>query len=133
MYKNKKSTKTILEIQKIFEDSDQPITAKDIINSLSQQNVSVWPSTVYRILDRLVGSGIIDKITMINDNTIYYQISHNEHLHIAYCLGCNKREKIHICPIPKLKDDVLKSTGFKVTDHKMELYGYCNDCKNNHK
>ena len=129
MPEEKKITKTGLKVLEIIKNSPAPITVKDIIKKLSEQNISVWPSTVYRILDRFLQNGDINKVTMINDSTVYYEFSHHEHLHIAYCLNCKKRQEIHTCPISKLESDILDSSGFEVTEHKIELYGYCKECQ----
>lgn len=127
----KKNIKTALALTEILENSPAPVTAKNIITKLIEKGIDVWPSTVYRILEKLVKSGKINKVTLINDNTVYYEHVSQTHLHIAYCLNCKKRQEIHICPIPKIESEVLESTGFKVTEHKMELYGYCEKCSKN--
>lgn len=124
-----KNTKYSLAVEDVLKNSKTPITAKNIIDDLLKNNISVWPSTIYRILDKLVQNGSVEKVTKINENIVYYQFSQNEHLHVAYCLKCEKRQEIHVCPMPILEDEVFESTGFEVTDHKMELYGYCKECK----
>ena len=37
--------------------------------------------------------------------------------------------EIQSCPIKIFEEHLVENTGFEITDHKFELYGYCPDCK----
>lgn len=84
-------------------------------------------STVYRNLEILEKLHLIHKI--INDDSIsmYQMKCIDEHHHHIICKCCGKTETIDYCPITQLKH-ITNNKKFILTDHKLELYGYCEKC-----
>ncbi len=117
-YKLKKTEhrKTILDILK---NSKIPLTAEDIFKAC--KNISL--STIYRALETFSESGIVTKISVGDDEKKYYELSSNNHRHYAVCVKCRHMEYIDFCPVEALSLD-----NFKITGHRLELYGYCKNC-----
>ena len=114
--KKTEQRKTLLEV---LENSGVPLSAEDIFKN--SKNISL--ATIYRALDIFCESGIINKISVGNDEKKYYELSSNNHRHYAVCLNCKHMEYIDFCPVEKLS---LKD--FQITGHRLELYGYCKNC-----
>ena len=114
--KRTEQRKTLLEI---LENSGVPLSAEDIFKNT--KNISL--ATIYRALDTFCESGIINKISVGNDEKKYYELSSNNHRHYAVCLNCKHMKYIDFCPVEKLS---LKD--FQITGHRLELYGYCKNC-----
>jgi Fur family ferric uptake transcriptional regulator len=66
---------------------------------------------------------------MDNNKAKYEMIHENEHCHHLICIGCTKIVKIEDCPFKELEKTLHNRTDFDVTGHKLEVYGYCPDCK----
>jgi len=124
----KRNTKLEIAVLELLQNNAAPMSAKQICNELVKSEVSIWPSTVYRILDRLLEIGEISPVTMIGDTAKYYETISTEHRHSVICLSCQERVYIHICPVEILEKQLLEQYSFMVTDHKIELYGYCKKC-----
>lgn len=114
--KRTEQRKTLLDI---LENSGIPLTAEDIFKKTN--NISL--ATIYRALDTFSKSGILNKISVGNDEKKYYELSSNNHRHYAVCINCKRMEYINFCPVEKLS---LKD--FQITGHRLELYGYCKNC-----
>ena len=56
---------------------------------------------------------------------MYYELTVDRHRHYAICLGCHEMHSIDLCP---LSDTHISN--FTITGHRLELYGYCDKCKN---
>ena len=118
-----KCTTQRIEVMEILSRADMPMTAENIFERA--EGISL--STVYRIAEKLAQKGIVTKNTIRDSDKYYYELADNKHRHYAICLGCGKMKYVDICPVHDLKID-----NFTVTGHKLEIYGYCSECKRGH-
>ncbi len=107
-------------ILNVLKAQTHPVTAGELYAHID--NVSL--ATLYRTLELFCEKGIAKKHTIPDDSEKYYEFSAEGHRHFAVCLICRKMIKIDGCP---LKDVVPED--FLVTDHRLEFYGYCRDCR----
>ena len=123
-----KSTRHRNAILLFLEQSEQPITAEELYISLREKTASINLSTVYRTLDIFVSKNLVLKSTM-DDGKARYELNHHEHKHHLFCVGCHKVISIEDCPMGELQEILKKKIDFDVTGHKLEIYGYCHNCK----
>ena len=124
-----KKTKIRMNIIDLLEKSHQLLSAQDIYNRFYEKDDSMNLSTVYRTLDKLVDAKIINKISLEQKKEVLYEFNRDEHHHFLICKSCNKIEPIYGCPLHDYEAQLMKDTGFKITAHKIEFYGYCKDCQ----
>jgi len=124
--RNTKHRQEIIETLKLFE---VPATAEDIYAMFKYLKSSISMSTIYRNLEMLTDKGIVIKTIMMDDNKARYELNREVDKHYIICVKCNKIFPIDHCPIDKIDKNLLNSTGFEITGHKFEIYGYCPDCK----
>lgn len=85
-------------------------------------------STVYRILTAFEEKGLVEKNAWMEDGTIVYSLNRGGHTHYAVCLKCHNRIPLRDCPFSHIHlEEGMED--FTVTGHKLELYGYCRDCR----
>lgn len=128
--KGMKNTKHRHAILLLLEQSEYPLTAEEIYISLKATTASINLSTVYRTLDAFVSKNLIFKST-VNDGKARYEFNHHErrHKHHLFCVGCHKMISIDECPIGELQELLKKKIDFDITGHKLEIFGYCHNCK----
>lgn len=124
-----KNTHQRTAILNILEKSDVPITAEEIYLKLKEAHISTCLSTVYRNLEALISRSIVTKTTIMDDDRSKFALNYKQHRHHLICLGCTKMVQIDTCPLSELEKTLHDSTGFDVTGHKLEIYGYCAECK----
>ncbi|MDD3365230.1 MAG: Fur family transcriptional regulator [Syntrophomonas sp.] len=124
--KNTKRRNSILEVLAM---SAQPITVDQVFLELQQNNVSINISTVYRILETLVSKGLILKTNIIGENKSLFELNQMEHTHHFICIGCKQMFAVDDCPFEQYGELIQAKMGFNVTGHKLEIYGYCRNCK----
>lgn len=114
----------------VLRQATEPLTAVKIYN-LTVRNASGEDyalSTIYRILAAFEEKGIIEKAVSMEDGSAAYSLSRGGHTHYAVCLECHRRIPLQNCPFSHIH--LEQETGdFTITNHKLELYGYCKDCK----
>jgi Fur family ferric uptake transcriptional regulator len=128
-----KNTKQREMIYEILEESDNPVTAEDIFLKLKEGDEDINLSTVYRNLEMLCAKGIVSKSNFMNDDKARFELSGTVHKHHLICLKCNKMIKIDGCPLERLEKVLQDETSFDITGHKLEIYGYCPECKKSKK
>lgn len=106
------------------------ISVEQILNFMRKKNSQVSQATVYRTLKLLQESGLV-KTHYFNDTQALYEINlepeeHHDHL---ICEVCQKIVEFVNPEIERLQEWVAKQQGFRLTRHRMELYGICPNCE----
>jgi Fur family ferric uptake transcriptional regulator len=111
-------------LEEIYKRSDH-FDAEALYIHMKTQNYRVSRATVYNTLDLLVNCDLVKK-HQFGKNLAQYEKSYGykQHDHLI-CMDCGKVVEFCDPRIQQIKDmmgDILK---FKVTDHSLNLYGYC--------
>lgn len=137
-----KWTRQRKDVYQVLLNAPEPLSASQIYHTI---NTSKTPrsetyaiSTIYRILAAFEDKNLITKTNWMGDGTVVYELNRGDHTHYAVCLGCRKRIPLQDCPfthiqIPhgtaRAQEADLLDSGFQVVGHKLELYGYCGECR----
>lgn len=125
-----KWTKQRKDVYHVLIEAAEPLSAVQIYNRIlmRESEVNYAVSTIYRILAAFEEQGFVEKSTFMGDGTVVYEWNKGGHTHYAICLGCRKKVALPQCPFAHVHLDA--DTGdFEVTGHKLELYGYCKECR----
>ena len=128
--KGLKWTKQRKEVYAVLKEAKEPLNAVKIYQLLLQKDAEInyAVSTIYRILQVFEEQGLVEKNVFIGDGTVVYELKHDSHTHYAICLGCHKKVALPECPFEHAHLHEA-TNGFTVTGHKLELYGYCENCE----
>ena len=124
---NTKQRNLVFEILK---RADNPITAEDIFIKTQKYNTTMNFSTVYRVLNTFMSKGLVRKTILREDDKSVFELNLDEHKHYLICTSCNKMIKISYCPLQECELKIGENNKFRITGHKLELYGHCEDCTN---
>lgn len=98
---------------------------KETVDNLQYPQVLKWTKQrkmVYRVL--------WEAAEPLSAVQIYHLTEQAEGQEYAVCLECHRRIPLQNCPFAHIH--LEKDAGdFTVTGHKLELYGYCSECKKN--
>lgn len=120
--KNIKKTKQRITIINELMTANLPVTAEYLHSRVNDMSLS----TIYRALELFCEKGIVQKSVINDSDFYYYELLNNNHRHYAVCIGCSSIMYIDRCP---LHDTHMDIGGFTITSHKLELYGYCDKCR----
>lgn len=128
---NSRNTRARTLILEVFEKCHLPITAMDIIYSLSQAGCKVNKTTVYRQLESLIASGLITEVYFGDGKSRYERICEDHHHHHLICRSCKRVDEIRVQDdVSELEKRIGKEKKFKVLSHSLEFFGICNNCLN---
>lgn len=128
-YNGLKNTKQRTAILEILENSNQPISAEQIYFELIEKKISVSLSTVYRAVEIMVSKELVTKLSISGDNKALFELNRMIHKHYLVCLGCKKILAINHCALENYEEALAKETNFMIVGHKLDIYGYCPECK----
>ena len=124
--RNTKQKKIILSLLK---NAKQPLTAGEIYTKALKIQPNIAKSTIYRNLDAMLSRNEI-KQGMLQSGESFYSLSDGQdHLNYLICKKCNCMLDFPKCPLGDLEHDIAKSLDFEITDHMLQIYGYCRKCK----
>ncbi|MBF8984244.1 transcriptional repressor [Lutibacter sp. B2] len=129
-YKTTEQRKVILQV--LVSNDQNLISVETILSKSKEMNPKTNMSTVYRNLEILEKLDLLYKVIAENGMTLYKLACSDKHHHHLICKGCGKTEVIDFCPLKSLIQ-LSKEKNFNLTEHKLELYGYCKDCEYNKK
>lgn len=107
----------------------RPLTAERIYDECRKNVENLSLSTVYRILNAFVDKGLAVKTNLDVKNRALFELERHEHKHHLLCLGCSKIVQISSCPLKRYEEEIQEKMGYHITSHKLEIYGYCPDCR----
>ncbi len=118
------------EILSTFLKTEKHLTADELYRLVKKRNKSIGTATVYRTLKLLSESGLCREFRL-DDGTARYEhlYGHDHHDHLI-CTSCGILEEVVDPEIEKLQEKLAIKRGFKISNHKMEIYGTCRKCRN---
>ena len=127
-YKLTPQRQTILKT--FLENPDRHLSAEDVYLLVKNQYPDIGLATVYRTLDLLAELGILQK-NDFGDGRSRYEFSRKDehHHHHLICLNCGDVSEFDDDLLESLEAVILKRNHFKILDHDLKFFGYCQKCQ----
>jgi Fur family ferric uptake transcriptional regulator len=113
----------------MFFASSGHLSIEDLLDQVRIEEPRIGYATVYRTLKLLKECGLAFE-RHFGDGVSRYEVAwqdeHHDHL---ICVECEKIVEFEDDDIEKLQRKVATKHGFKLTRHKLELYGICSECQ----
>lgn len=107
-------------------DSMSHPTADDIYKALEGKFPNMSVATVYNNLRVFREVGLVKELTY-GDSSSRFDFTTSDHYHII-CVNCGKIVDFHYPGLDEVEQLASHVTGFKVFQHRMEVYGECPSC-----
>jgi Fur family ferric uptake transcriptional regulator len=128
--KGLKSTRQRTLIVEEFFREGAHINADDLFRKVQKRDSSIGLASVYRTLKSLVDSGLAVERRFLNKSSVFEYNDPTAHHDHFICMKCHHIIEFENEEIERLQEQVAKQLGFRLIDHKLELYGICTkgDC-----
>lgn len=104
------------------------LSPQELYQSLIKKHRKIGLTSIYRVLELFESLGMAFKV--IYGSSIKYRLCESKgHHHHIVCKGCGNVAEFNFCDISDWSKKVTDSTGYEVTDHQLNFYGYCKACK----
>ena len=110
--------------------SNAHLSVDEIEQELRRRNERIGKATVYRTLDLLVKSKLVDEHDFGEGFKRYeHRLSRQPiHEHLI-CLECGKVVEFRSDELREIEERVAREHGFRLSRHKLEIYGLCQACE----
>jgi len=109
-------------------NTQSPLGPQELYQGLLKKHKRIGLTSIYRSLDLFESLGLAFKI--INGSTVKYKLCELEdHHHHIVCKACGNVAELNFCDISDWSKKVTESTGYQVTEHQLNFYGFCKNCK----
>ena len=113
-------------LEYLIENDSHP-TADEIYKALSDKFPSMSVATVYNNLRLFTKIGFVKEMKF-GDASSRFDFATTEHYH-AICENCGKVEDVYYPGLEDVEKFTEELTGFKVSNHRLEIYGLCMKCQ----
>lgn len=123
-------------VLELFLEGEGAWTLGSLQRRLSQ-SAPCETSSVYRALETLRDSGVLEEFRLPGEKQTYYSLirhggdrrgrSHHHHHHIV-CQDCGRVSHLDLCLPAAWMGKVEGASGFRITEHHLEFRGLCGDC-----
>jgi Fur family transcriptional regulator, ferric uptake regulator len=115
-------------ILELLWQAQEHLSAREIYDRLNQQGKTIGHTSVYQNLEALSSQGIIECVERC-DGRLYGHIS-DTHSHIN-CLDTNQIIDINVELPQDLLNQIEERTGVRITEYRIDFYGYKNETSKN--
>lgn len=124
-----KATKQRDLIVDTFFSQQGHLSVDELLEKVTARDSTIGAATVYRTMKILTDAGLASARHFEGGQTRYEAALDRHHHDHLICTSCGNIFEFENERIEELQDRVADEHGFKVTHHKLELYGLCRACQ----
>jgi Fur family ferric uptake transcriptional regulator len=114
--------------ERLFDHHDH-FDAEELYQRLKERQAGVSRATVYRTLILLDQSGLVRKMEIGENRSLYEHIlGHPHHDHLI-CLSCGRLQEFSHPLIEEMQSQVCAQHSFGMLSHALQIYGFCRECQ----
>lgn len=111
----------------LIADQDGHFTAADLVRAAQARRLGIGRATVFRTLEVLEDLGAVERLDLPSGEHAYVGCEPAHHHHVV-CSRCGRTDEIDDAGLRAIVGDVARRTGYRVDDHRLELFGLCPPC-----
>ncbi len=92
------------------------------------RHLGIGRATIFRTLDVLVDLQAVERLDLPTGDHAYVACERAHHHHVV-CSNCGASRDIDDAGWRAVVRDIERRTGYRIDDHRLELFGVCPDCK----
>jgi Fur family ferric uptake transcriptional regulator len=133
--KQLKQTQQRKLIVETFLSAGGHISAEELHDVVKKNGHSFGLATIYRTLNLLTEVGLAQQRTFSEAKAVFEVLNPEEHHDHLICTDCGKVVEFENQVIENLQTEIAENLGFKLTDHRLELFASCqkSQCPNKNK
>jgi Fur family ferric uptake transcriptional regulator len=112
----------------LIADQDGHFTAAELVAEARARRLGIGRATVFRTLEVLVEIGAVERLDLPTGEHAYVGCEPTHHHHVV-CSRCGRTSEIDDAELRTVVQDVARQTGYRVDEHRLELFGLCPACQ----
>lgn len=128
-----KITAPRIKILQILENAkEHHLSAEEIYQMLVGAGDDIGLATVYRVLTQFHEAGLVKRHHFEEGHSVF-ELDHGAHHDHLVCIKCGKVEEFVDEVIEERQKQVAMQAGYTITDHSLNIYGFCANCQGKNK
>lgn len=127
-YKLTPQRRAALEV--FTENKGKHLSTEDIYVLIKEKYPKIGIATVYRTLQLFEQLGIINRLSFDDGCNRYELAGEEEDHHHLVCLSCGRIQEVQEDLLGHLEKKIEEKTHFRVVNHRVKFFGYCEKCAN---
>jgi Fur family transcriptional regulator, ferric uptake regulator len=107
---------------------DGHFTALDLVVDARRERRPIGRATVFRALELFTELGLVERVDLPSGEHAYVACQAVHHHH-AICTACGRSLDVNEAGLGPVLDDIARRLDFRVTSHRVELFGICAACR----
>ena len=116
-------------ILETFLDHEGHLSVEDISRTVKKLDPHIGYTTVYRTMKLLTDCGLAREVDLSDGITRYEHLFNHQHHDHLICMECGASIEFFDADIEEVQDSASEHLGFKVLDHRLQIYGLCEHCQ----
>lgn len=122
-----RATRQRAAIADLLDGLDEFRSAQELHDALKRRGEGIGLTTVYRTLQSMAESGLVDVLRTDTGESVYRRCSADHHHHLV-CRACGAAVEIQGRQVETWAADIAHEHGFSDVSHTIEIFGLCGDC-----
>jgi Fe2+ or Zn2+ uptake regulation protein len=114
-------------VAELIADREGHFTAADLVDDARRRRLGVGRATIFRALELFSEMGVVERLDLPSGEHAYIPCEPVHHHHVV-CSRCGRAVDVEDCGMGAVAREISRRTGFRIDDHRLELYGLCPDC-----
>jgi Fur family ferric uptake transcriptional regulator len=132
-YKLTPQRRAVLDV--LLENEGKHLSTEEIYDLVKGDCPEIGLATVYRTLQLLEKMGVACRMNF-DDGCNRYELVHkdedHQHHHLV-CMNCGSVQEVEGDLLEALEDKIEDKYNFKIENHSVKFFGYCENCRSNGK
>jgi Fur family ferric uptake transcriptional regulator len=116
-------------IAEVFFSTPGHVDVDQLLKRVRGKDPNIGSATVYRTMRLLAQLGLASERHFGDGRAVYEPSTRRHHHDHMICEQCTSIIEFENDEIEKLQDKIAGDHGFKITRHRLELYGICKKCR----
>jgi Fur family ferric uptake transcriptional regulator len=121
-------TKPRRALAELIDAREGAFSAADLVADARGRRLGIGRATIFRAIELLEGIGALERIDLPTGEHAYVPCGPDHHHHVI-CHRCSRSVEIGDLGLAAIARDIARRTGYRIDEHRLELFGLCPDCR----
>lgn len=112
----------------LIDARDGAFSAADLVADARDRRLGIGRATIFRAIELLAEIGTLERIDLPTGEHAYVPCGPAHHHHVV-CRQCGRSVETGDLGLGALARDIARKTGYRIDEHRLELFGLCPDCR----
>lgn len=103
------------------------VDAEELHRKVRAEGHDIGLATIYRTLNLLTDAGLVEQKSFQDGRSVFEVASPDSHHDHLICTRCGQVIEFEEPEIETLQERIAAKFGMKLTNHRLDLFGYCTD------